>query len=78
MSSIKDEYYIENDYRPLAGPFSKHSKREMAWADHVIEDMKRGGIDYITQPDEFGEIWILRRGMILPKRKPKSKNEPLS
>jgi hypothetical protein len=78
MSSIKDEYYIENDYRPLAGPFSRHSKKEMGWAERVIEDMKRGGIDYNIQTDEFDEIWIHRRGMILPKRKPKSKNEPLS
>jgi hypothetical protein len=40
------EYYIEEDFATLAGPYDPQIKREMRFLSNVVEDMKRGNIPY--------------------------------
>ena len=65
---IKNEYYIEEDYAWLAGPFDMDIKSNKAMLDNVVADMKRGRIDYRVVKDTRGRLLVERRGMILPKR----------
>jgi hypothetical protein len=63
------EYYIEKEFSSLAGPYSMQSKKEREHLQNVINDMKRGKIEYRIVDDKYGEKIVERRGMILPKRK---------
>ena len=76
---IEVEYYIENDYKDLAGPYDPSVKRHREWMASVIEDLDAGDIDYIiidvksTRKINGVDVikhqkMIQRRGMILPKR----------
>jgi len=65
---IQNEYYVEKDYAALAGPFSLNVKNQMQWFKNVINDMKRGNIDYRVVENHNGDSVIERKGMILPKR----------
>ena len=64
------EYYIEENFSVLAGPFSVTSKSDQRYKNNVIEDMKRGNIPWrLTEVSVGGDQYIERKGMILPKRK---------
>jgi hypothetical protein len=64
----ESEYYIEEDYSMLAGPYEFGNKKHEKYLQNVIDDMKRGGIHYaIVNHGPFR--YVERKGMILPKRK---------
>jgi len=64
---MTNEYYIEEGFSVLAGPFAWGSKREQKYKNSVINDMKRGNIPWrIVNHNESD--YIERKGMILPKR----------
>jgi hypothetical protein len=69
---MTNEYYIEEGFAILAGPYNENSPREKTFLQSVINDLKAGGIEYKLE-DSFGENGtlrgtnVLRRGMILPK-----------
>lgn len=65
---MTNEYYIEEDFAVLAGPFA-NNKTEQKFKNNVIEDLKRGNIPWIITFEENGE-YVERKGMILPRRKP--------
>jgi hypothetical protein len=61
------EYYIEEDFATLAGPYDPQIKREMRFLSNVVEDMKRGNIPYRIVEDDKNRMMVQRKGMILPK-----------
>jgi hypothetical protein len=69
---MTNEYYIEEGFAILAGPYNENSQKERLFLYNVISDMEAGNIEYKLE-DSFGEngtlrgINVLRRGMILPK-----------
>jgi hypothetical protein len=65
-----NEYYVEEDYAWLAGPYEPSNIVHNRMLERVIADMKRGNIDYRLSPDERGRTMVERKNMILPKRKP--------
>ena len=65
---IQNEYYVEEDYSKLAGPYDTSIKRHNRYLAAVVEDMERGYIDYRIVEDEMGRKYVERKGMILPKR----------
>ena len=70
MNNIRLEYYIEEDFSVLAGPFYDGNKNDDKYKNNVINDMKRGGIEWrITRDPNYNRTYIERKGMILPKRK---------
>lgn len=64
---MTNEYYIEEDFAILAGPFTS-GPTDQKYMHRVIDDMKRGNIPWKVQYIN-GEAYIERKGMILPKRK---------
>lgn len=61
------EYYIEEDYSILAGPYVIGNKRHDQYLQNVVDDMKRGNIHYAIV--SCGPLrYVERKGMILPKR----------
>ena len=74
---LHSEYYIEEDFSDLAGPYNLDSKREVHYMNNVIKDLLRGSIEYRViewvQKMENGTVderrgMVQRKGMILPKR----------
>jgi len=65
---IKNEYYIEEDYAWLAGPFDMNVKNHKTMLDNVVADMKKSSIDYRVVKDARERFLVERKGMILPKR----------
>jgi len=66
--NIQSEYYIENEFSALAGPYDMTNKKHVKFFDNVINDMRRGKIEHRVV-DCNDKKMIERRGMILPKRK---------
>ena len=75
--NISSDYYIEEEYTPVAGPYDYPKQKDMMI--RVIIDLVRGEIDYrvaenfVTKKIDgvervVHEKMIERRGMILPKR----------
>jgi len=75
--NISSDYYIEEDYTPLAGPYDYPRQKNMMIG--VIIDLVKGEIDYrivggfVTKKVDgvdrrIEQRTIERRGMILPKR----------
>jgi hypothetical protein len=69
---MTNEYYIEEGFAILAGPYNENSPKERVFLYNVINDLEAGNIEYKLEPS-FGENGtlrgtnVLRRGMILPK-----------
>jgi len=66
---MTNEYYIEEDYAVLAGPFASNSRYDQRYKANVIADMKRGNIPWRLSCTDGENEYIERKGMILPKRK---------
>jgi hypothetical protein len=67
MKKLPAEYYIEEDYAVLAGPYAYGNKKDNLYKQRVIDDLNRGGIPWrILQVKD--NDYIERKGMILPKR----------
>jgi hypothetical protein len=71
---IDNDYYIQEGFEILAGPYNENSPREKTFLQSVINDLKAGNIEYKLEP-AYGEKGafrgtnVLRKGMILPKKK---------
>jgi hypothetical protein len=65
---MEKEYYIEEDFAVLAGPYIHGKKKDAIYKKAVIEDMIRGGIPWRIKSDG-GNDYIERKGMILTKAK---------
>jgi len=68
MKQLPSEYYIEEDYAVLAGPYEYGNKRDALFKQRVIDDMIAGNIPWRIKEDGDND-YIERKGMILPKRK---------
>jgi len=78
-NTVQPPYYICQDYSVLAGPYDINCQYQKQMLNNVINDMKRGNIDYrltteITNvPNSKGDlvevkkVIVERRGMILYK-----------
>jgi hypothetical protein len=74
-NKVQAPYQICEDYRVLAGPYDKASKHQMKMLDNVVNDMRRGNIDYrvvkedlpIGSPVIEDRVNVERRGMIIYK-----------
>jgi hypothetical protein len=67
MKQLPSEYYIEEDYAILAGPYEYGNKKDAIYKQRVIDDLNKGGIPWRIY--ESGDRdYIERKGMILPKR----------
>jgi len=61
-----NEYYICEEFKTLAGPYNKSRSQSREHLENVINDMKRGNINYkIVGSDS--KCYVQRTGMILPK-----------
>lgn len=67
MKQLASEYYIEEDYAILAGPYEYGNKRDAIYKQRVIDDLTRGGISWRIH-ENGDRDYIERKGMILPKR----------
>jgi len=67
MKKLPSEYYIEEDYAVLAGPYEYGNKRDAKFMQRVIDDLNAGGIEWRLSGDNNVD-YIERKGMILPKR----------
>lgn len=66
--AVQAPYQICEDYRILAGPYDKASKTQMKMLNNVVNDMKRGNIDYrIVQEPFTDRLNVERKGMIIYK-----------
>ena len=63
------EYYIEEGFYLLAGPYEYGNSTHTGMLERVIKDMQRGKIEYRLTKDNRGRTLVERKGMILPKRK---------
>jgi hypothetical protein len=69
MKQLPSEYYIEEDFAILAGPYDPKNMRDTRFKNQVIKDLNRGNIPWRIYVDEAaGYEYIERKGMILPKR----------
>jgi hypothetical protein len=78
-NSVQPPYYICEDYSVLAGPYDVNYPLQQQMLDNVVNDMKRGNIDYrltskfVEVTNSRGEVtkvkrvMVERRGMILYK-----------
>jgi len=78
-NSVQPPYYICKDYSVLAGPYDVNYPLQQQMLDNVVNDMKRGNIDYrltskfVEVTNSRGEVtkvkrvMVERRGMILYK-----------
>lgn len=76
---IQNHYYISDEYHVLAGPYEMNSPSQRRMLDNVVNDMKRGNIDYRLTSEivrregphgsvvDVERICVERKGMILSK-----------
>jgi len=65
---IQNNYYTSDEYHVLAGPYDITSPSQVKMMNNVVEDMKRGNIDYrVASALEFNHFNVERTGMILSK-----------
>lgn len=65
---MEKEYYIEEDFAVLAGPYLRGNKKDAIYKKNVIEDMIRGKIEWRIKSEGEND-YIERKGMILTKAK---------
>jgi hypothetical protein len=65
---MEKEYYIEEDFAILAGPYVHGNKKDAVYRQAVIADMIRGGIPWRVRTEGYND-YIERKGMILTKAK---------
>ena len=70
MKKLQNEYYIENNFATLSGPYNLSCEKEKAMLSNVIKDMMAGDITHRITSDIHGG-WVERTGMILTKAKSK-------
>ena len=63
------EYYVEEGFAWLAGPYEYGNSTHTGMLERVIKDMQRGKIEYRLTQDDRGRTIVERKGMVLPKRK---------
>jgi hypothetical protein len=64
MNKATTRYRIEPDFSILAGPYNPIFRKDTEYMNRVIEDMKRGDIEYrITSHNNC--YYVERKGMIV-------------